>query len=63
VTPQKWDIHQNVNWTEGCIALTNEQIDSLRKHVGIGTKVVIAETLASKSSLSQAPARVRIVKR
>lgn len=63
-TPQKFDIHRNVNWTQGCIALTNEQIDTLRKYVGVGTKVVIAETLASsKSSLSQAPARVRIVKR
>lgn len=63
-SPQKFDIHQNTNWTEGCIALTNEQIDTLRKYVGVGTKVVIAETLASsKSSFSQAPARVRIVKR
>ncbi len=63
-TPQKFDIHQNVNWTQGCIALTNEQIDTLRKYVGVGTKVVIAETLvSSKSSLSQAPARIRIVKR
>ena len=52
------------NWTQGCIALTNEQIDTLRKYVGVGTKVVIAETLSSsKSSFSQAPARVRIVKR
>ncbi len=64
VTQQKWDIHQNVDWTEGCIALTNEQIDTLQEYVGVGTKVVITETLASsKSSLSQAPARVRIVKR
>ncbi|MGH8508127.1 MAG: L,D-transpeptidase family protein [Gammaproteobacteria bacterium] len=64
VTPRKFDIHQNVNWTEGCIALTNEQIDTLRKFVEVGTKVVIAETLASpKSSPSRAPARVRIVKR
>ncbi|CAN5660319.1 hypothetical protein BH18PSE1_BH18PSE1_03560 [soil metagenome] len=64
VTPRKWDIHQNVNWTEGCIALTNEQIDTLRRYVGLGTKVVIAETLASsRSSPSQAQARVKIVKR
>jgi murein L,D-transpeptidase YafK len=64
VTPLKWDIHQNVNWTEGCIALTNEQIDTLKKYIGIGTKVVIAETLSSsKSSPSRAPTRVRIVKR
>ena len=63
-SPQKFDIHRNTNWTEGCIALTNEQIDTLRRYVGVGTKVVIAETLASsKSSFSQAPARVRIVKR
>ncbi|MDA8095209.1 MAG: L,D-transpeptidase [Betaproteobacteria bacterium] len=34
-------IHQAYNWTEGCVALTNGQIASLSKWVGIGTKVVI----------------------
>ncbi|MFA7098089.1 MAG: L,D-transpeptidase [Gammaproteobacteria bacterium] len=35
------DIHQEFNWTEGCIALTNEQIERLSHWVRIGTRVVI----------------------
>lgn len=35
------DLHAAANWTEGCIALTNEQIDRLRRYVRIGTRVVI----------------------
>ncbi|MBF8268897.1 MAG: ErfK/YbiS/YcfS/YnhG family protein [Gammaproteobacteria bacterium] len=34
-------IHQSVNWTEGCIALTNEEIDILRQYVTKGTPVFI----------------------
>jgi murein L,D-transpeptidase YafK len=34
-------IHEDFNWTYGCIALTNAQIDELSKWVDIGTKVVI----------------------
>ncbi len=34
-------IHETTNWTEGCIALTNEQIDQLAQWVTLGTKVVI----------------------
>jgi len=36
-------IHESYNWTEGCIALTNEEIMDLKKYVHIGTKVVINE--------------------
>ncbi|HTT07770.1 MAG TPA: L,D-transpeptidase [Gammaproteobacteria bacterium] len=43
ITPDKLTIHENINWTEGCIALTNEQIDELSRYVEIGTKVVINE--------------------
>lgn len=42
-TEEKLDIQNGLNWTEGCIALTNEQIDDLRHYVAIGTKVVIKE--------------------
>jgi len=42
-TESKLRIHDEINWTEGCIALTNEQIDDLKKYVTIGTKVVIRE--------------------
>ena len=34
-------IHDTTNWTEGCVALTNEQIDELAQWVTLGTKVVI----------------------
>jgi len=36
-------IHEAQNWTSGCIALTNEEINELQKFVSIGTKVVIKE--------------------
>jgi len=35
------DIHQVMNWTHGCIALTNEQIDQLDQWIGKGTLVKI----------------------
>ncbi len=34
-------IHAAFNWTSGCIALTNEQVDRLAKWVRIGTLVVV----------------------
>jgi murein L,D-transpeptidase YafK len=34
-------IHETTNWTQGCVALTNEQIDQLARWVTLGTKVVI----------------------
>jgi len=40
---EKLSIHQSFNWTEGCIALTNEEINELRQFVAIGTPVVIKE--------------------
>jgi murein L,D-transpeptidase YafK len=39
----KLQIHNGINWTDGCIALTNEQIIELRQYVNIGTKVIIKE--------------------
>lgn len=40
---EKLLIHQEINWTEGCIALTNEEINDLRKFVDAGTTVIIKE--------------------
>jgi murein L,D-transpeptidase YafK len=40
---EKLTIHESFNWTEGCIALTNEEINDLRKFVAIGTPVIIKE--------------------
>jgi murein L,D-transpeptidase YafK len=34
-------LHAMANWTDGCVALTNEQIDRLRANVRIGMPVVI----------------------
>lgn len=41
ISDDKLTIHENVNWTDGCIAITNEEIDYLKEYVGVGTKVVI----------------------
>ncbi len=34
-------VHRDFNWTFGCVALTNEQIDQLRPWVRLGTRVVL----------------------
>ena len=34
-------VHESVNWTEGCIAVTNEQLQELAKWVAVGTRVVV----------------------
>jgi murein L,D-transpeptidase YafK len=35
------EIHGRFNWTNGCVALTNEQLDELMQWVHIGTRVDI----------------------
>jgi len=37
-------IHEDFNWTDGCVALTNQEVDELSKWVGLGTLVVIQST-------------------
>lgn len=32
-------VHESVNWTDGCIALTNEQLATLAEWVAVGTRV------------------------
>jgi len=34
-------VHRSFNWTEGCIALTNEEIDELGEWLHLGTRVVV----------------------
>jgi len=34
-------VHEQYNWTNGCVALTNEQIDSLTDWIRVGTPVEI----------------------
>ena len=40
---EKLTIHQEINWTEGCIALTNAEVIDLKKFIDIGTPVIIKE--------------------
>ncbi|MDH3693311.1 MAG: L,D-transpeptidase [Gammaproteobacteria bacterium] len=35
------EVHEDYNWTNGCIALTNQQVDELTPYLKIGTKVVV----------------------
>ncbi len=34
-------IHEDFNWTNGCIATSNEQVDDMARWVQIGTRVVV----------------------
>jgi murein L,D-transpeptidase YafK len=43
INSKKLRIHNALDWTEGCVALTNEDIEELRRRVPLGTKVVITE--------------------
>ncbi len=42
-TKEKLEIHRIANWTQGCIALRNKEIDELLKFVRVGTEVKITE--------------------
>lgn len=42
-TPVKLRIHDNLDWTEGCIALRNAELNRLRRYLTVGTRVVIRE--------------------
>ena len=35
------EVHDGFNWTQGCVALTNNQVDELSRWIDIGTKVFI----------------------
>ncbi|NNE38507.1 MAG: L,D-transpeptidase [Gammaproteobacteria bacterium] len=41
MTDDKISIHERHDWTEGCIAMTNEEITELRQFVTIGTPILI----------------------
>jgi len=42
-TKDKIEIHQFVDWTKGCIAMRNDEVDTLRRYIGPGTKVIITD--------------------
>jgi murein L,D-transpeptidase YafK len=35
------EVHETINWTDGCIALTNEQLQELAGWVDVGTRVIV----------------------
>ncbi|MGH8657713.1 MAG: L,D-transpeptidase family protein [Gammaproteobacteria bacterium] len=43
MTAERLRIHDSLDWTQGCIALTNQEINELRHYVDFGTRVVITE--------------------
>ncbi|MHC8441300.1 MAG: L,D-transpeptidase family protein [Candidatus Eutrophobiaceae bacterium] len=43
INEQKLTVHELGNWTNGCIALTNEEITELRRYVKLGTQVIIRD--------------------
>lgn len=42
-TERKLAIHNSGDWTNGCIALTNQEVNELRQYVKIGTPIVIRD--------------------
>lgn len=34
-------VHAQFNWTQGCVALTNEQVNDLAQWIQVGTRVII----------------------
>lgn len=40
---ERLKVHQVLDWTQGCIALNNRDVNELRHYVRVGTKVVIRE--------------------
>lgn len=42
-TKDKLEIHQLANWTQGCIALRNNEVEQLAHYVGKGTSVTITD--------------------
>ena len=42
-TAERVKVQQLLDWTRGCIALSNKDVHALRQYVEIGTKVTIRE--------------------
>jgi murein L,D-transpeptidase YafK len=40
---EKVKIHQNIDWTEGCIALRNAEVEELSQYVTVGTEIHIVD--------------------
>lgn len=42
-TKEKLEIHQFADWTKGCIAMRNDEVEVLRRYISPGTKVIITD--------------------
>lgn len=42
-TKDKLEIHQLADWTQGCIAIRNNEIETLNRYISRGTKVIISD--------------------
>jgi len=42
-TKDKLEIHQISDWTQGCIAMRNDEIEQLRRYISVGTKIKILQ--------------------
>ena len=42
-TKDKLEIHRYADWTKGCIAMRNDEVEALRRYISQGTKVTIAD--------------------
>ena len=40
---EKIKIHRNIDWTEGCIALRNAEVEELSQYVTVGTEIHIVD--------------------
>jgi murein L,D-transpeptidase YafK len=40
-TKDKLEIHEISDWTQGCIAMRNEEVDQLKRFITVGTKIKI----------------------
>lgn len=42
-TKDKIEIHQVADWTQGCIAMRNNEIEELSRYIGVGTAITIID--------------------
>ncbi len=42
-TQEKIEIHQFADWTQGCIAMRNDEVEALSGYISYGTKVTITD--------------------
>jgi len=42
-TKDKLEIHRLADWTKGCIAMRNDEVEALRRYISQGTKVIITD--------------------